>query len=129
MSGLWTNDGTGWKLLSPSGFEDEATLHDLIEEAPGLLPLSGAPQLAILGREVALPSGSADLVAVEVTGQPVFIEIKLQRNSEARRAVVAQLLSYAASVYGLDLETLEGQVLARHLREREYSSIADAVGR
>src|SRR5207245_4330830 len=47
----------------------------------------------------------------------------------ARRAVVAQLLSQAASVYGLDLETLEGQVLARHLREREYSSIADAVGR
>ncbi|MGD0273923.1 MAG: hypothetical protein ABSB96_09380 [Gaiellaceae bacterium] len=129
MSALWTNDGSGWALLSSVGFPDEATLHDLIEEAPGLLPLSGAPQLVMLGREVALPSGSADLVAVEVTGQPVFIEIKLQRNPEARRAVVAQVLSYAASVYGLDVESFEGQVLGRHLRARDYSSIADAVGR
>jgi hypothetical protein len=129
VSALWTNDGQGWRLLSRVGFPTEATLHGLIEDAPGMLPLAGAPTIVILGREVALASGSADLVAIETTGQPVFIEIKLERNPEARRAVVAQLLSYAASVHGIDVETFEGQVLGRHLRLREYSSIADAVGR
>jgi hypothetical protein len=101
----------------------------LIEDAPEMLPLAGAPQIVVLGREVALASGSADLIAIEATGQPVFIEIKLERNPEARRAVVAQVLSYAASVHGLSVETFEDRVLGRHLRVREYSSIADAVGR
>ena len=127
MSALWTKDASGWRVLSAVGFPNEATLHDLIEEAPNLLPLSGAPRLTILGREVGLASGSADLVAVETTGQPVFIEIKLEKNSEARRAVVAQVLSYAASVHGLDVAAFEGQVLRPHLRKRGYSSIFDAV--
>lgn len=127
MSALWTKDGSDWRALSPIGFPNEATLHGLIEEEPNLLPLSGAPRLTILGREVALPSGAADLLAVETTGQPVFIEIKLERNPEARRAVVAQVLSYAASVHGLDVATFEGQVLATHLRKRGHSSIFDAV--
>ena len=83
MSAMWTKDVAGWHVMSPVGFPNEATLHDLIEEAPNLLPLSGAPRLTVLGREVALPSGAADLVAVEATGQPVFIEIKLERNPEA----------------------------------------------
>lgn len=120
-------DLSGWQVLAPVGFPSEATLHDLIEEAPGLLPLSGAPRLTIVGREVALPSGAADLVAVEEGGQPVFIEIKLERNPEARRAVVAQVLSYAASVHGLDVAAFEGRVLGAHLRKRGYSSIFDAV--
>jgi hypothetical protein len=125
MSALWTNDGAGWKLLDPVGFPSEATLHDLIEEEPGLLPLSGAPQVVVLGRGLA--SGAADLVAVEMSGRPVFIEVKLERNPEARRAVVAQVLSYAASVYGLDLQAFENELLGRHLRARDLTSIADAV--
>ena len=124
---MWTKDVAGWHVMSPVGFPNEATLHDLIEEAPNLLPLSGAPRLTVLGREVGLPSGAADLVAVEATGQPVFIEIKLERNPEARRAVVAQVLSYAASVHGLDVSAFETQVLGSHLRKRGYSSIFDAV--
>ena len=127
MSAMWTKDVAGWHVMSPVGFPNEATLHDLIEEAPNLLPLSGAPRLTVLGREVGLPSGAADLVAVEATGQPVFIEIKLERNPEARRAVVAQVLSYAASVHGLDVSAFETQVLGSHLRKRGYSSIFDAV--
>lgn len=126
MTGLWTNAGEGWNLLAPAGFPDEATLHSLVEEAPELLPLSGEPGIVIVGREVSVANGSIDLLAVEPTGRPVILEIKLARNSEARRAVVAQALSYAAYLKGLDVETLEQGPLRRHLGERELSGLVEA---
>jgi len=76
---IWRQDERGWRLLSPSGFPDEATLHDLVEEAPQVLPLAGSAQVVVLGREVRLGSGSADLVAVEPSGRPVLLEIKLAK--------------------------------------------------
>jgi hypothetical protein len=90
-------------------------LHDLVEQAPQMLPLAGSPRLTVLGREVRLGSGYADLVAVESTGRLVVIEVKLAGNSEARRAVVAQVLSYAGYLQGLDADQLESQILAAHL--------------
>ena len=55
MTGIWTQDAEGWKLSPPEGFVDEAALHDLIEQTPEMLPLSGTPTLLILGREVNRP--------------------------------------------------------------------------
>ena len=75
MTAIWTNDGEGWTLLSPSGFPDEAALHSLIEQSPQLLPLAGSPRLTILGREVRLGNGSADLIAVEPNGRLVEEEL------------------------------------------------------
>ena len=49
MAAIWGNKGTGWELLAPVGFPDEATLHTLIEEAPQLRPLSSKPGRVILG--------------------------------------------------------------------------------
>ena len=97
ISGVWTQNDEGWALSRPEGFPDEATLHRLIEKTPEMLPLSGAPPLLILGREVPLGSGYADLVGVETSDRPVIIEVKLAQNNEARRAVVAQILAHAAS--------------------------------
>ena len=58
-------DTEGWRTMPPTGFPAEAALHGIVEEAPNLLPLSGTPQLTMIGREVPLGSGYADLVAVE----------------------------------------------------------------
>jgi hypothetical protein len=127
MSAIWKSEGAGWKLLAPDGFPDEDSLHSLVEAAPQLLPLSGEPLLVVVGREVVLGAGTADLVAVEPSGRLAIIEIKLKRNSEARRAVVAQVLTYAAHLHGLDPEAVERDVLGTHLRSREYTSLADAV--
>ncbi len=127
MTAIWRNDGSGWRLLAPTGFPAEEALHTLVEEAPHMLPLAGAPRLIVLGREVLLGNGSADLIAVEPSGRLVVIEVKLRRNSEARRAVVAQVLTYAAYLRGLDPSHLEQQVLRRHLDQRGYKSIGDAV--
>ena len=83
-------------LLSPTGFPNEGTLHTLVEQASHLLPLAGTPRLIVLGREVQLGSGRADLFAIEPSGCFAIIEIKLASNAEARRAVIAQVLAYAA---------------------------------
>jgi hypothetical protein len=93
----------------------EAELHDLVKDAPQLLPLAGNPHLTVLGREVRLGNGYADLIAVESSGRVVIIEVKLAVNAESRRAVVAQVLSYAGYLQGLDLEQLESQILRNHL--------------
>jgi hypothetical protein len=127
MAALWRNDGSGWHTLAPTGFPDEAALHTLVEEAPQLLPLSGLPRLVVVGREVPLGGGYADLVAFEPSGRPVLIEVKLAKNAEARRAVVAQILTYAAFLHGLDQHTLEGDVLRKELAKRGYKNLTSAM--
>lgn len=126
MTAIWSNDGTGWKIMAPAGFPDEAALHTLVEEAPELLPLSGEPRIVVLGREVRLGSGIADLVGMEPSGRPVIIEVKLARNEEARRAVVTQVLTYAAVLYGLRVEEFE-RLVEPHLRKRDAASVLDAM--
>ena len=121
------NDGTGWRLSAPIGFPDEQTLHDLVEEAPQILPLAGNPRLVVVGKVVSLGNGYADIVAVEPSGRLAVVEFKLSSNAEARRAVVAQILTYAAYLKGLSPETVERDVLGRHLRDRGYESLQGAV--
>lgn len=127
MSAIWTEGPVGWEVLVPAGFRDEAALHDLIERAPGLLPLSGGPQLAIVGREVALGPNRADLVAIESSGRPCIIEVKLAYNSEARRAVIGQVLSYASYLHRRSVEELQTDILGLHLSQRGFGSLADAA--
>lgn len=67
----------------------------------------------MLGRDVRLGAGVADLLAVESSGRLVIIEVKLAGNAEPRRAVVAQVLSYAGYLQGLDPGQLESEILAR----------------
>ncbi|MDP9442654.1 MAG: hypothetical protein M3P34_10870 [Actinomycetota bacterium] len=117
MTAIFANDESGWSVLEADAFEKEEKLHDLIEEAPHLMPLSGAPRIIILGREVTCGSGSADLLAIEESGRPVVIEIKLAQNPEARRAVVAQVLSYASFLKGLSAGEFDHR-LAAHLAKR-----------
>lgn len=42
------------------------------------------------------------MIAVEPNGRLVVIEVKLANNAEARRAVVAQVLTYAAYLHGVE---------------------------
>ncbi|MEX1046183.1 MAG: hypothetical protein WD757_06865 [Actinomycetota bacterium] len=129
MPAIWANDSSdenAWQLVSPAGFPNEAQLHDLVEKSPQLLPLAGEPQLVVLGREVRLGSGYADLLAVEPTGRLAVIEVKLAHNSEARRAIVAQALAYAAYLHhmsAVDLEDLTGS----QLKNAGYENIVGAV--
>lgn len=127
MTAIWHKDGDDWGLLQPVGFPDEATLHTLIADAPHLLPLSGSPRLVIVGREVRIGSGFADLVAIEPDGRVAIIEVKLARNAEARRAVVAQILTYAAYLRGSTRQAFEQEILGSHLQHLGHASLASAI--
>ena len=48
-------------------------------------------------------------------------------NPEARSAVVAQILTYAAFLHGMDLATFEQVILAPHLLKRGFDGLAAAV--
>jgi hypothetical protein len=124
VTAIWADAGDGWSLLSAAGFPNEARLHEIVATSPELLPLSGSPSLAVVGREVLLGSGYADVLAIESTGRPVVVEVKLRNNSESRRAVVAQILAYASALHGLTQQELERDVLSRHLKGR---SLLDVV--
>jgi hypothetical protein len=126
MAAIWSEGPEGWKLLEPSGFPNEAQLHELIARAPQVLPLSGNPSLVVLGTEVPLGSGFADIVAVEMTGRPVIIEVKLAKNPESRRAVIAQVLAYASSMYRRSLEEFTA-ALQSSLVKAGRSSVIEAV--
>jgi hypothetical protein len=127
MTAIWHKDPSGWRLLAPAGFPDEQTLHDLVEQAPHVLPLAGSPHLVIVGREVHLGNGYADLLAIETTGRLCVVEVKLASNGEARRAVVAQILAYAAFLHGLTIEEVERDVLGPKLRDRGHDSLIGAL--
>lgn len=125
MTAIWQEGpDREWTLLTPASFPDEKTLHDLVAKDPQLLPLSGSPRLIVIGREVRLGSGYADLLAIEPDGRPVIIETKLRNNAESRRAVVAQVLAYAAALHDISAEQFEREVLARYLGGR---SLLDLV--
>ena len=51
MTAIWRDDGTGCRLLAPTGFRNEQTLHDLAEETPQILPLAGDPRLVVVGKD------------------------------------------------------------------------------
>jgi hypothetical protein len=124
VTSIWATDsGDAWHLLAPIGFPDEAALHELVEQTPELLPLAGSPTLIVLGREVPLGSGYADLLAVEPSGRLVVLEVKLASNAEARRAVIAQILAYAAFLKGTELARLEGQILRQSLSRLGHRTI------
>lgn len=135
MTSIWSETGQGWELLKPAGFPDERTLQELVAAAPDLLPLAGTPRIVVLGREVLLGSGYVDVLAIEPSGRPVVIEVKLRNNTESRRAVVAQVLAYAAALHGTTLEEFERRIVARQLagrslldvvRESAQAEVADA---
>ena len=127
MSGIWTNTGDKWELGSPQPFQDEATLHSLIETNPQLLPLAGSPRLTVLGSQIQLGTGYADILAIEPSGRPTIIEVKLASNPEARRAIVSQVIAYAAFLHGSDIESLEQGPLRRPLADAGHGTILDAV--
>ena len=127
MTDIWTNSMEGWRLESAKAFDDEETLHRMILENPEFLPLAGSPRLTFLGNEVVLGPGYPDILAIESSGRPVIIEVKLARNPEARRAIVSQIIAYAAFLHGFDVKTLEQGPLRRHLTDAGHGSILGAV--
>lgn len=127
MTEIWRKDDGKWSTIGPSGFVNEAELHQQIVEAPELLPIAGQRRIIAPFSEVGLGGGSADVLAFTDMGRPVVIEVKLKRNNEAKRAVVAQTLGYAAYLHGVTVEELEEEILSepKHLGGRKLADVIE----
>lgn len=81
----------------------------------------------MLDREVAVGGGSIDLLLVDQDGVPTLVETKLIENADSRRAVVGQVLEYAASaVASWSAEVLRERAAAYWGRRKE--PLAEALG-
>lgn len=129
-----------WQRAAESALPDEATLQRLLRDHPEVLPLdhlgSNVPPLLVVGRETALATGYADVVAVDPAGLVTIIEAKLDRNPEVKRKVVAQVLGYAASLWGYEYEQFELDVARKYFAgpdcqtpELRGMSLGDAMTR
>ncbi len=100
------------QIVGEAALPTEAELHDALTQYPALLPSSdlGLGEAIVVGRESGLAAGYADLVLVDDRGRLCLVEVKNEGNPDTRR-VVAQLLDYAASLWGLSLEEFDQRVL------------------
>ena len=94
----------------------------LIADAPNLLPLAGAPQVSLVGREVRIGPGSLDILLIEHTGSLAVVEVKLDRYPVGQLApqghVARSLAVNAGPEADLDLNAATVEVVRlRHLVE------------
>ena len=112
--------GEPWRRPPVGSYPNERGLQELLVESPTLIPGVG-PAAAV--DELHLPDGgSVDIVAVEPSGAVTLVECKLAANSEVRRAVVGQILSYAAALWQLPYDQLDSR-----FHQRAGLSLSDAV--
>lgn len=105
------HDESGTTRLVEEPFKDEAELQACLERSPYLLVAESEPAVATVQKEVKLPSaGNLDLLAVDKEGLPVAVEVKLARNAQSRREVVAQAFDYVAALSELTFEELDDLV-------------------
>ena len=108
--------------LSADTGRDEKWLQRLLFDHPELIPLSvidpGAKDIVPVCRELSIPKDGStiflDMLAVTPHGRLVLVEMKLWRNPQARREVVAQILEYASLLrkwsYADLIVRLKGQI-------------------
>jgi hypothetical protein len=121
------------RLHLGDGLFDEDWLQRRLHEHPTCLPIDEIEpafgQLIPVCMELATPHGFIDNVYMTPTGDIVIGEVKLWRNPEMRRKVVAQALDYAACLFSMDYEELERAILktksASVLGARSLYELAD----
>ena len=103
-----------WVHIKHTRYSGEAHLRDILFEDPDIIPIedlsAGADlsQVKLMLKEVVLQgSGSTDLVGIDKNGNIIIIETKLATNPDAKRAVIGQILEYAAFMHKKELEWLD----------------------
>jgi hypothetical protein len=98
------------------GLHDEAWLQKLVHRNPSVLPIQdiepGFGRMLPVAMEVPCKQGSIDNVLVSPDGDIAICEMKLWRNPQARREVVAQCLDYIAAISAMTYEEFESACLA-----------------
>jgi hypothetical protein len=102
---------------------NEGWLQNLIHNHPSLVPAGEVEacfeNIVPVLREFTLPSGFLDNFYVTPEGYPVLVEVKLWKNQEARRKVVAQILEYAKDFAALTYEDINKEI-RRQIKGRTW---------
>jgi len=115
------------------GLHNEDWLQALVQGCPDVLPVEeiepGFGRLLPIAREVPVLQGSIDNIFLTPNGEIIIAELKLWRNPEARRKVIAQCLDYIAGLVSLNYEQFDAAclqgILADGARpERLYDLVA-----
>ena len=100
------------EVASLIGYENEAELQKLIADKPNfLIDEDTSEELLLIKREVELKdTGKIDILMMSPAGIITVVEVKLARNSQSRREVIAQIIDYVStlseySYYELDKAT------------------------
>ena len=89
-------------------FENEKELEDVLAAHPNLLQGSDEDEVVFIHRQVILPDGGRiDLLLTTSDALPVITEVKLGKNREAQRKIVAQIFDYVSALTLLDLYQLD----------------------
>jgi len=93
---------------------NENWLQTLIHNHPHLVPAGEVEacfeNIVPILREFTLPSGFLDNFYITPEGYPVLVEVKLWKNQEARRKVVAQILEYAKDFAALSYDDINREI-------------------
>jgi hypothetical protein len=123
---LVRSSGGPWSSPARRGFGLEQELEALIHAFPEVLP--GVSPAALAVDQFVIPGGgSVDLVVLEADASITVVECKLAKNAEARRTVVGQILSYAASIAKLDADAFLARFDAR-LSRSAIDALAPEAG-
>ena len=90
------------EILMESLADNESQLQELVKDNPDLMPVEDlglTGPLLVIGKETALPAGSADLIALSQEGSLILVEFKTGPNNSDFRAAIAQLLDYGAGLW------------------------------
>jgi hypothetical protein len=106
----------------------EATLHQVLMRHPELVPTAdlGFGRVATVGIEAGLESGKADLLLLDESGKLCIVEVKKEGNPDTRR-VVAQLLDYAAALWGMTIGEFEQRAFRPEPGEQPSGSLAEFI--
>lgn len=99
------------RVVDKGFFTREDELQDAIAKNPQILFTEVEPKVFLVKKEVLLPSaGRLDILLVDENGVPVAVEVKLGKNIQSRREVVAQVFDYAADLNSLTVDELDDLV-------------------
>jgi hypothetical protein len=97
--------------MTPVPYENEAELQHVLKEHPELLRDGDDPPLYCIGSEVSIgDAGTADLLLLDAEGKLSVVEVKLARNGESRRDVLAQAFDYTSALANYTLDELDSQL-------------------
>jgi len=115
-----------WELVESNAYALEKELQELLADSPEIISMEeirpGAGPLVAVVREFSLPVGYIDILAFTARGDIAIIECKLEKNPQAKREVIGQILDYSAHLWGMRYEDLDGRIQSMTNR-----SLADLV--